>query len=181
MPNRTWVVENWARAAAACVIVLTMAACAQPSPYTENAGETVTYVHPGLGLAWQLPAGWTEVDEAAAQVYGGPAGTQSFYTTVVLQSRTQTVPNLTEALETEFEAMAQRPRFAWIDRSAVYVGGELALSYTVQFVVNDVRRFRTGVIFSQRGAVVDLSYNAPYPWASAGLCAFASALDSLTL
>ena len=181
MQNSTLVGENRTAWLAACVSALVLVACGGPTLERESDANTVTYAHAGLGIAWQLPDGWTETHEAAARVYGGPVGGESYYTTVVLQSRAQTVPNLTEALETEFEAMAQRPHFYWVDRSAVWVAGQLALSYSVQFTVNDVRRFRTGVVFSQRDAVIDLSYNAPYPWAGAGLAAFAMALETLTV
>ena len=71
--------------------------------------------------------------------------------------------------------------FFWVDRSPLEVNGQLALSYCVQFTVNDVRRFRSGVILNQQHAVVDLSYNAPYPWAAAGMAAYAMALDTLTV
>ena len=172
------------RRASLVTLCCAFVACTAESP--KSWSPTITYVHPKVGLVFELPTEWQELHESHAWIYAGPPGTDAYYTTIVLQSRVITGGDaqslsLPDILAVEMAPLATSPQFAWGNKQLTAVDTTIALAYTVEFEYNEQMRRKSGLMFRHHDAVIDISYNAPVLLFAAGFSAFAMLTESLTL
>jgi hypothetical protein len=166
------------RCAGTFALALLAACSASPAP---DPVDRRTFVHDRLGIAFALPHDWEEVGAPMASIFSGPPGGDTYYTTIALQARSLPNPKLDAALAEQMQAVQNLPRFAWHDHTLLWIDGRLAVGYTVQFELHETLRCKTGLLFGQGDAVVDLSYNAPADLFALSIATYQDVLDSLTV
>ncbi len=137
----------------------------RPSP-------TRTYVHPGLGLSFELPADWTETAVGSAVVLGGPAGTPAYFTTITVQASPELAlePDVPGQLESVLAATVRilpsddPPRLG--PRRLLCIPSFtppplLALRYSLAFDLYEHKRLREGLLVRTATALVAIDYSAP--------------------
>jgi hypothetical protein len=155
-----------------------LAACSAPNQQTPV--QSGTYEHDGLGLQFALPADWVRSQDGATEVFSGPSGTSSYYTTVSLQYRAAPL-RFDEALADGFAQVESLPHFAWRNTDLTWVNEHLALLYTADFEVADTLRRQTGLLLVHDGTLIDLAYSAPLGLFPVSVPVYQQILDSLML
>jgi hypothetical protein len=155
-----------------------LAACSAPAQQTSVPSST--YEHHGLGLAFSLPPDWVRSQNGMTEVFSGPSGTDSYFTTVSLQYRSAP-RRFDAALAEAFSQVQTLPHFVWRNTDLTWVDGHLALLYTTDFELADTLRRRTGLLVVHDGTLIDLSYSAPVGLFPESVPVYQEMIDSLTL
>lgn len=148
MVYRRFVVVGW----------LLAVACTQPQGLPEPA-PTQPYFSP-LGLAFDLPEGFTESEEGLAHIFSGPPNSNSYYTTVSLQMRGSPL-RLDVALDDAFVELRDNDQFAWYAREPAFINDTPALVYGAQFEFTDMLHTEVGLLMVHDETLLDLSCLAP--------------------
>ncbi|HET6343502.1 MAG TPA: hypothetical protein VFH51_01165 [Myxococcota bacterium] len=155
-----------------------LAACSAPTRQTPV--QFGTYEHDGLGLEFALPLDWVRSRDGMTEIFSGPPGTDSYFTTVALQYRSGPLC-FDEALADAFAHVETLPHFVWRNTDLIWVDGHLALLYTTDFELADTLRRRTGLLLVQDGTLIDLSYSAPVGLFPTSVPIYQDMIDTLTL
>lgn len=170
------------------VLPLVVAAgCQRPEAVT---AKTRLYVHPGLGVSFELPGDWTETALGSAVVFGGPAGTPAWYTTLTLQASPDLGPS-TDAPEQLERVLSETVRVLPTDEPphlgarshfvlpATASGVTVGLRYAAAFDLYEHARLREGVLLRTPSAFVSLAYTAPAELFAESYAVFDDALATL--
>ena len=136
---------------------------------------------PPLGLFFDIPLGWHAEFADNAYVLSGPAGTPSYYTTVVLRQYDLTpMPALDTLLVSSYAPLPAAEQPTFIYREPTVLAGVMGLGYALQINHLDTPFHRMGAIVPVGEHLLDISCNAPEDRFAAATLDFATVLDSMT-
>ncbi|MEO0812932.1 MAG: hypothetical protein AAFY60_08715 [Myxococcota bacterium] len=154
-------------------------ACA-PAPVGEPfvPAQTQRVTVSGFSLSFEVPAEFVPTDVAGGVAHGGPKGSPTFFTPIVVQPRSTQAP-LSEVLDGLIQPWAEHPSFELHRRTPIATGGVIALLYELSFELHDAPRRRLAVLVPTPGGVVDIALAANSELLAQALPIFDHVLDSL--
>jgi hypothetical protein len=153
-----------------------LTACAAEAPKEQES----RLVETELAVDLELPALFdAALRQSDAVVFAGPSGSDSYYTTMVLQSLPWS-PVLSRVLADSY-ANPDLGRVTWLSLEPASIAGCFGLRYVVAFAAQEQPRLRTGLLLTTETRAVDFSYTAPDNLFAKNLPAFEAAVDSLAV